>query len=1225
VPEEFLEIQAINHPIVRIENLALRNVCDEDRATSSTSHLTKSTSSCNYSFLSEGNIDEEYGSKFTDNIDLKTDILDALPSDAYDEEDISSSIPSSELCDDGPSTSKFSVKFSGRACFKFFRHEKSSIYYIQSIKGKDTKPYVIFNSVPEHGDKKLISTKLFVAKKNFEELSRRVGIKDWMNVRLEVNINTRHVILHFDQSISVFADWPDYQWELETLLNSSQNFVFFSKCNPVDLHPSIKFFYTNSKMSFCKSYQRNRAVHSCYDGKTLGLEWINHIISPAEMVHRNHNFIESKVITSTRLIQIEQKARQITAPNLINCLPLTLENAIFRDKLFAIYEKTIYSNIQYSAENYDEDEETEIFSNANDQSTSNEIIQIDEDVAEGTNALESMEDIEVQDMNRSIFSNEPTTRLDHVCPYNLFQELQMCPKRFLICSFNDVVALSEHVNQHLAANRQGFKSLKIFKKQISTLDTLTDKFDESLCPIDYCRRKIAGRIRHHDLRHKIEALCFLLVDYQNNDQCLKLLANIRTVLPNNIENVVKKYRSRIQIRESMDINKSKVIIPEERCPKIHELDQESNSKQASRFETRCHQSQELNQEPHQAEIRTDVTKGIPGERDKNNIEKVSDAATTLLKENAFQCVTCFNNESVKFCGLHDIKNHINLSEISSHSIKCIPCNEIYTIEKGSRKFFLHVHGFSRNHVLNVMKKKKLNRNPQILDLTIIKPITHYCEVCQSQYKDHYSHISSQIHSFNVKLLLAFLDYCLLRHLFNLGGEKNFGITKEEIVFFFKTLHCFSPATLQTRKKLCGIMKEYVGYVFDGTSKFSKFRDWVDDPVVEAMLRQSSLPSTTKGVCFSCNQIFTTSKSIEKHSISEMHLKCISVHNFTETFRCLKCEQFMTLGQYLEKRHIQNCIDKKRKTIVLKESAHYGKSKSEVKNRNHKTEEESSDSVLLMNEDYNNHEVQEIIKSKNQILVTNPECHKAHNTKNIAFDGCKDKVVSKESFRNFNDILSESNSLKSEVKQRQKSEDSESLNCKNFSASSKEDERLDSTISNYISISETEVYNNFDYVLSLSSKESRKRKQDEEIKLFEEEKEGRMLEHKAHSNMKNNDVEYFYFCLDCEKHTAKKNCSHLKHSRVPIGMDITKHLGETGHENFEPIRNFVLPIKQNKMLRVKNVSYSQKWGDRVRKCYKKLILSAVIEDDRYEAPRNCLRCSVEINNATDMFLHLKTHL
>ena len=140
-------------------------------------------------------------------------------------------------------------------------------------------------------------------------------------------------------------------------------------------------------------------------------------------------------------------------------------------------------------------------------------------------------------------------------------------------------------------------------------------------------------------------------------------------------------------------------------------------------------------------------------------------------------------------------------------------------------------------------------------------------------------------------------------------------------------------------------------------------------------------------------------------------------------------------------------------------------------------------------------------------------------------------------------------------------------------------------------------------------------------------------------------EYFYFCLDCEVHTGKKDkCRHLHHPRIPLGIDITgtispsknpmlsldtfdisAHLMETSHQNLEPIKDWVLPIRRQRMLRVQNIAYSREWGPRVRRCWKRMVLADEITVDDYQSPRSCLKCRAVINCASDMFIHLKSHL
>ena len=824
------------------------------------------------------------------------------------------------------------------------------------------------------------------------------------------------------------------------------------------------------------------------------------------------------------------------------------------------------------------------------------------------NLIESMKirfhkSIENKDKTPASSCSEQTTRTEnkirsHECPWSFIHQSQKCPKNFTISSLMDVLNLSDHIFHHFDAAPRA--QLHLFNKQLIALDKMSNDsgHEQSLkCPITYCKKKMTlegGRFRHYCLEHKIEALCLLLVDHK----CVKLLESISAFLPSYYEDFVRKY-DRWGILEY----------------KIFQL------KGSTVYETMTlHSGIEPGAEnTNQVEIgiddpsETSEKNYILDTGDQNQIE-VTDAATKLLQEKAFRCITCSTNETGDLCGLHGIKVHISQSKMISHDIKCIPCNEVYTIRKGSKhEYFLHVHGLSRNHVLNVMRKKKWKINTPISNIS--KPITHFCEVCQKNYKDHYFHISSQIHSFNAKLLLAFLDYCHLRNLYNLG-EENFGLRKEEIVFFFKTLQCFLPATMETRKKLCEILKEYIGYVIDESrgpnSRVSMFKDWLD-PVADAMLRQSSLPSSAMGVCFSCNQIFTTFKSIEKHLVSQMH-KSLSKNNYSPIFKCLKCEYFIPLIKYLGKRHVQNCIEKIEENVLQKSE------EGENKNVTETAKKESLKNFDSFGEDESDLEVQEILTSTSR----NDEAQITNSDFEASDDGVMevDIVTGTETFSSFDDVWTAStNSSTSEDHKQHKDEGGNS--SENATEYPPQKEILSSTFNN-TSVLETEIFNNFDDVFSVSSKDSRKRKQDKDILSFSEEKESRRIDNNSHFSLKN-DEEYYYFCLDCENHVSKKTCNHLKHSRVPIGMDITNHLKRTGHENFEPISNFVLPIKQNKMLRIKNISYSKEWGDRVRKCYKKLILSAAIEDDRYETPRACLRCGVEISCATDMYLHLKTHL
>ena len=83
--------------------------------------------------------------------------------------------------------------------------------------------------------------------------------------------------------------------------------------------------------------------------------------------------------------------------------------------------------------------------------------------------------------------------------------------------------------------------------------------------------------------------------------------------------------------------------------------------------------------------------------------------------------------------------------------------------------------------------------------------------------------------------------------------------------------------------------------------------------------------------------------------------------------------------------------------------------------------------------------------------------------------------------------------------------------------------------------------------------------------------------------------------------------------------------ETGHHNLQPIKDWVLPIRRRKLLRFPNIAYSREWGPRVRRCWKRMVLADEITVDDYLSPRACLKCKAVINCASDMFIHLKSHL
>jgi len=118
-----------------------------------------------------------------------------------------------------------------------------------------------------------------------------------------------------------------------------------------------------------------------------------------------------------------------------------------------------------------------------------------------------------------------------------------------------------------------------------------------------------------------------------------------------------------------------------------------------------------------------------------------------------------------------------------------------------------------------------------------------------------------------------------------------------------------------------------------------------------------------------------------------------------------------------------------------------------------------------------------------------------------------------------------------------------------------------------------------------------------------------------------DIKYHYLCLDCEHeqgYDCGEACRHLIHPRFPITMDIAGHLIKTGHSNFEPIKNSYSRC----FVKVPNLSYSSSLGGKVRKKWKKLIMSEMLVEHKYGEMRRCLKCEESFDNSLAMFSHIK---
>ena len=868
---------------------------------------------------------------------------------------------------------------------------------------------------------------------------------------------------------------------------------------------------------------------------------------------------------------------------------------------------------------------------------------------------------------------EETNNTDntHNCPATILR-LDTCTSKFSIFSYNDVVALTEHIMKHTSIINDTTRD----KKHLQKLQSLSGTIDDLRCPIVYCSRKLKkkdGRRRHYIVEHKLESLCLILSD-KNSNESMNLLSDIVSVVPTKVQSLVNKYNERgtdiyreyMGEFEEIHGRNGDVIekILNERKKKKNYLTKSSNSK-VRQPETSNQSNKTNNVTPTILHVET-VREGTDELSSKNKkivesnpTSALTDSESIFYRKNTFKCITC--PEKRNFTKLEDIGDHVNNSELINHGILCVQCNEVYTLEKGSiyeiqNLAYFQVHIFSRNHIKNIMKNNKLGLTTSETSSPTFTSIPNNCEVCHCVEEielcprtDHYKHISTETHQKNSKLLTAFLDYCQLRNCYPIADEKG-AIRREEITFFFKTLQCFLTDGLKVRKKVADILKKYIAYVIDDSrgTKVSDLKVWLDSVnyyyyKTTTTAKLSVLPPEAIAVCFACNLncIFSQYKSVVAHFQSHRHLNCNANDQSAPTAKCLKCNTFVV--NFLYESHLSNCHEEVRENIkeayqnlnqksidtfpsvvsdltnISNSEGNFGKRSKDNHIRNYvisSKEKKDTTSALITNKDAPSLSIVSKDEDTSSLPFTRKDTSSSSISKRVnetrkapIVSGCsrtkvksknmfdvvlldeddtdeedidnpswkvdeedvdeldavsscsaRDSVVSTETFETFDDIFIEQ---KENEGGKEKSEIQEIL--------------LENETNSNLSSLTTEKFNNLDDVLSVSSKESTKRKYEE-------------VSEETGNNKRKETLEYYYFCLDCEKHSS--NDSNVG-CRVPIGIDIAQHFAETGHENLESLNEIVLPIKQKKLLKIQNISYSSKWGDRVRKCYKKLILSGNI--------------------------------
>ena len=66
----------------------------------------------------------------------------------------------------------------------------------------------------------------------------------------------------------------------------------------------------------------------------------------------------------------------------------------------------------------------------------------------------------------------------------------------------------------------------------------------------------------------------------------------------------------------------------------------------------------------------------------------------------------------------------------------------------------------------------------------------------------------------------------------------------------------------------------------------------------------------------------------------------------------------------------------------------------------------------------------------------------------------------------------------------------------------------------------------------------------------------------------------------------------------------------------------IPINDNTRVNIKNISNSEEFNKVIIKKWKRLVKDGDITDVSYKIPRKCLKCEIIVEDAIDMFKHIK---
>lgn len=394
----------------------------------------------------------------SDEIDIKTDILDDIDDkqimtiDLKDENQPSTSsgfskeidlnIETIEILDEDDEDEKNSANSKAqKVCFKYMEYEKYSLYNLQQRSpNSKPEPYVILTSSVEA--EKMIATKLFISKSNFDQIDA-LNVGDWVWLMAQFTFysadskNLSHVGIELQGVPAFNAFIPKDIDEVEKCIQSKANFVLSKK-----RISHILKCYKDVSHRICRHFIRHGKLYFVNCSESLGLEWIGLMFEYDETLFRRKKFVKKYPLLNKSFIADTERhcKRSILDQYSYNSTDLSESNARLVDSIVGKLEVMIREKLAGKTWNQETELQKQVKHYTEARNSKVKVIQ-----PRGN-------EIQVK-KNSKIPSHLPPTFL---CPQ---VHKHKCSQTFSFTSHEDVTKLLEHLDIPAAVRDLQYKDL----------------------------------------------------------------------------------------------------------------------------------------------------------------------------------------------------------------------------------------------------------------------------------------------------------------------------------------------------------------------------------------------------------------------------------------------------------------------------------------------------------------------------------------------------------------------------------------------------------------------------------------------------------------------------------------------------------------------------------------------------------------------------------------------